>query len=273
MYPGSHAQARADQPAIIMAGSGETITYRELDAHSNRLAHLLRAAGLKPRDHYAVFMENHARFAECDVAGERSGLYYTNVNSFLTARELAYIVNNSLSQVLITSQAKRQIALEALRDCPNVRLCLVVDGPGEGTSVRNLDEATAEFPSTPIADEALGGAMLYSSGTTGDPKGVLRPLPDQPPSRALPIFDVFSKFWRFRDGQTYLMPAPLYHSAPLVGMAGTYVSAARSSSWSASTRSISCNSSSGIASPTPSLCRRCSRARSSCPKPCAAAMT
>ena len=98
MYPGSHAQARADQPAIIMAGSGETVTYRELDARSNRLARLLRAAGLKRRDHYAVFTENHARFAECDVAGERSGLYYTNVNSFLTARELAYIVNNSLSR-------------------------------------------------------------------------------------------------------------------------------------------------------------------------------
>ena len=221
MYPGTHAQTRADQPAIIMAGSGETVTYRELDARSNRLAHLLRAVGLKRRDHYAVFMENHARFIECDAAGERSGLYWTNVNSFLTARELAYIINNSLSQVLITSEARRAVALEALRECPKVELCLVVDGPGDGTRVRNLDEATAEFPATPIPDESLGGAMLYSSGTTGNPKGVLRPLPDQPPGQALPIFNVFSKFWRFREGQIYLMPAPLYHSAPLVGAAGT----------------------------------------------------
>jgi long-chain acyl-CoA synthetase len=221
MYPGTHAQARADQPAIIMAGSGETVTYRELESRSNRLAHLLRAAGFKPRDHYAVFMENHPRFIECDVAGERSGLYYTNVNSFLTARELAYIVNNSHSKALITSEARREVALEALRECPNVELCLTVDGPGDGARVRNLDEATAEFPSTPIADEALGVAMLYSSGTTGNPKGVLRPLPDQHPSQALPIFNLFSKFWRFREGQIYLMPAPLYHSAPLVGMAGT----------------------------------------------------
>ena len=116
MYPGLHAAARADQAAVIMAGSGETVTYRELEARSNRLAHLLRAIGLKRRDHYAVFLENHARFIECDAAGERSGLYYTNVNSFLTAGELAYIVNNSLSKVLIASQARREVALAALRE-------------------------------------------------------------------------------------------------------------------------------------------------------------
>ena len=221
MYPGTHAQTRADQPAIVMAGSGETVTYRELEARSNRIAHLLRAFGLKRGDHYAVFMENHPRFIECDAAGERSGLYYTNVNSFLTAGELAYIVNNSLSKVLITSQARREVALEALRECPNVELCLVVDGPGEGARVRNLDEAAAEFPETPIGDESRGAAMLYSSGTTGRPKGILRPLYDQSPAEPHPVLPVYTKYWRLREGMTYLMPAPLYHSAPLVGAAGT----------------------------------------------------
>src|SRR5271170_5205708 len=221
MYPGQHAQARTDQPAVVMAGSGETVSYRELETRSNRLAHLLRAAGLRRLDHYAIFTENHARFVECCAAGERSGLYYTCVNSFLTAGELAYIVNNSLSKVLITSQAKREVALEALRECPNVELCLVVDGPGEGTRVCNLDEATAHYPATPILDESLGTAMLYSSGTTGNPKGILRPLPDQPPAQSLPISSLFTRFWRFREGQIYHMPAPLYHSAPLVGAAGT----------------------------------------------------
>ena len=90
MYPGQHAVERADQPAVIMAESGETITYCELEARSNRLAHLLRAVGLKRLDHYAIFMENHPRYVECCAAGERSGLYYTAVNSFLTAGELAY---------------------------------------------------------------------------------------------------------------------------------------------------------------------------------------
>ena len=221
MYPGQHAQARLGQPAVVMAGSGESVSYRELEARSNRLAHLLRAAGLRRLDHYAVFMENHPRFVECCAAGERSGLYYTCINSFLTAPELAYIVNNSLSKVLITSQAKREIALAALADCPRVELCLVVDGPGEGTRVRNLDEATANSPATPLPDKSLGAAMLYSSGTTGRPKGVLRPLPDQPPAVPLSALAARLNVWRFREGQIYLSPAPLYHSAPLAGVGGT----------------------------------------------------
>jgi long-chain acyl-CoA synthetase len=221
MYPGQHAQARLGQPAVVMAGSGESVSYRELEARSNRLAHLLRAAGLRRLDHYAVFMENHPRFVECCAAGERSGLYYTCINSFLTAPELAYIVNNSLSKVLITSQAKREIALAALADCPRVELCLVVDGSGEGTRVRNLDEATADSPATPLPDESLGAAMLYSSGTTGRPKGVLRPLPDQPPAVPLSALAARLNVWRFREGQIYLSPAPLYHSAPLAGVGGT----------------------------------------------------
>ncbi len=221
MYPGRHAETRGDQAAIIMARSGETITYRELEARSNRLAHLLRAAGLGRLDHYAIFMENHPRYIECCAAGERSGLYYTAVNSFLNAGEVAYIVNNSLSRVLITSETKREIALAALSDCPKVELCLIVDGPGEGSRVRNFAEATAEFPATPIADESLGGAMLYSSGTTGRPKGVLRPLPDQPPDEPLSALATRLAVWRFREDQIYLSPAPLYHSAPLAGVGGT----------------------------------------------------
>ena len=104
-----------------------------------------------------------------------------------------------------------------MAECPNVELCLIVDGPGHGTRIRNLDEATARFPATPIADELLGVAMLYSSGTTGRPKGMLRPLHDQPPAAAHPVLPAYMKYWRFREGMTYLMPAPLYHSAPLVG--------------------------------------------------------
>ena len=221
MYPGLQATARPEQPAVVMAHSGETVTYRQLDARSNRLAHLLRAVGLKRGDHYAVFMENHPRFIECDAAGERSGLYFTNVNSFLTAGELAYIVDNSLSKVLITSEARREVAVAAMAECPNLELCLIVDGPGHGERIRNLDEATAPYPATPIEDESLGAPMLYSSGTTGKPKGVLRPLHDLPPTQPHPVFPGYMKHWRFREGMIYLMPAPLYHSAPLVGAAGT----------------------------------------------------
>jgi long-chain acyl-CoA synthetase len=214
MFPGNGAAKHPQRPAFIMAKTGEAVTYAELDARSNRLAHLMRAQGLHRTDHYSIFMENNGRYIECCSAGARGGLYYTCVNSFLTPDELAYIINNSESRILITSEAKRSVALAALQSCPNVALCLIVDGPGEGARIRNLDEATAAYPSTPIADESLGVAMLYSSGTTGRPKGILRPLPTQHPAQKLPLYDFLDKLWRYRDDMIYLSPAPLYHSAP-----------------------------------------------------------
>src|SRR3981081_2909115 len=115
MYPGVDAKIRADQPAFIMAQTGIAVTYAELEQRTNRLAHFFRSRGLKRLDHYAIFMENNNPYIESCGAGERAGLYFTCVNSFLTADELAYIVNNSQSRVLIFSQARREVALEALR--------------------------------------------------------------------------------------------------------------------------------------------------------------
>jgi long-chain acyl-CoA synthetase len=201
-----------------MAQSGETVTYAELDRRSNRLAHFLRANGLGRLDHYAIFMENNVRYVECCSAGERMGLYYTCVNSYLTPDEVAYILNNSESKILITSAAKRDVALQAMAQCPRIECCLVVDGPGDGDIMMNLDEALAGFPETPVADEMLGNAMLYSSGTTGRPKGILRPLPEQSPFPALPAYEALSQLWRFHEGLIYLSPAPLYHAAPHVGV-------------------------------------------------------
>lgn len=214
MYPGMHANQKGDQPAFVMAQSGETVTYTELEARTNQLAHFLRSRGLQRLDHYAIFMENNARYLECCGAGERAGLYFTCINSFLTPLELAYIVNNSESRVLIFSEEKRAVAIEALRQCPKVEVALVVNGPGDGSRILNFDDAMASMPKTPIADESVGTAMLYSSGTTGQPKGIIRPLPEQPPSQQLPLFDFLQKLWRYREGLVYLSPAPLFHSAP-----------------------------------------------------------
>src|SRR6201991_689991 len=120
MYTGKHAHLRPLQPAFIMASTGEVVTYRELEARSNRLAHLFRKRGLQRLDHYAIFMENNNRYLESCGAGERSGLYFTCVNSFLTADELAYIVNNSESRILIVSEETRATAIAAIGQCPNV---------------------------------------------------------------------------------------------------------------------------------------------------------
>ncbi len=219
MYPGTHAIESRDKPAFIMAASGAAVTYGELEARSNRLAHLLRAHGLKRLDHYAIFMENNSRYLEACAAGERSGLYYTCINSYLTAEELAYIVNNCEARALITSRAKIAVAKAALKDCPNVALKIVVDdaaGAADAADAGFIDlaQAAGQYPATPIADESLGTPMLYSSGTTGRPKGILRPLPQQPPAQQLALFDFLQKLWRYREGMVYLSPAPLYHSAP-----------------------------------------------------------
>ena len=143
MYTGKHAHLRPLQPAFIMASTGETVTYRELEARSNRLAHLFRNRGLKRLDHYSIFMENNSRYLEACGAGERSGLYYTCVNSYLTASELAYILTNSQSRILITSKEKLDVAREALKECPKVELCIVADGEGESDRIVGLQEVTA----------------------------------------------------------------------------------------------------------------------------------
>ena len=217
MYTGRIAAEHPDRAAIVMAGTGETLTYGELERRSNRLAHLLRAQGLQRLDHYAVFMENHPRYAETCVAGERTGLYYTCVNSYLTAEELAYILDNSQSKLLITSPSRLEVARKALALSPRVALCLVVDdgAPTDDPRVQPYERSVAAFPDTPVADERLGTSMLYSSGTTGRPKGILRPLADEPPSFVMPLFAFLQKLWKAREGMVHLSPAPLYHAAPL----------------------------------------------------------
>ena len=214
MYPGRIAAEHPDRIAFIMAGSGEQVTYGELDARSNQLAHLVRAHGLAPLDHYSILMENNGRYLETCAAGERAGLYYTCINSHLKPAEVAYILTNSESKALITSRAMRDVALEAVSRCPRVTLALMVDGTGDDGPFIDYESAVADQPTTPIPDERLGAAMLYSSGTTGQPKGILRALPDSKPSEPLPLYHFLHQVWHARKGMTYLSPAPLYHSAP-----------------------------------------------------------
>jgi len=208
------AMTHSDKPAIIMASSGETVTFGEYEERSNRVAHLLRDAGLRRGDHIAVFMENSTRLLEIEGGAERTGLYYSLINTYLGADEVAYIVANSQAKLLFTSAAKRPVAEAAAAKSPGLDRTLVA-GPGplpDGWEA--YDAAVAGYPSAPVPDEALGAAMLYSSGTTGQPKGILRDLPTIGPDEPLPVMEFVKAMFGFREGMTYLSPAPLYHSAP-----------------------------------------------------------
>ena len=158
MYPNTDAIDDAERAAFIMASTGETVTYAAFNARANRLAHLLRAEGLRHQDHYAIMMENNDRYMEACAAGERAGLYYTCVNSYLTADELAYILTNSESQILITSAAKLEVAQEAVAQCAAVRQVLVVDAEGLALPERFEDYASAcnSFPGNADCRRTVG---------------------------------------------------------------------------------------------------------------------
>ena len=212
MHPFHHANAQPDKAAYVLAATGETVTYRELDERSNQGAHLFRSLGLKVGDVIAIFMENNPRYFEIAWAAQRSGLYYTCVSSKLTAGEVEYIVRDCEAKALITSDAMGAVADEVARLVPDLKLYMVGEAhaPFEG-----FEAARDAMPTTPIADEAAGSDMLYSSGTTGRPKGVkpaLTGLPiDAPHSLQMLAMGLF---W-FTGESIYISPAPLYHAAPL----------------------------------------------------------
>ena len=212
MHPTTHAKTHPDRAAYIMAATGETVTYRELDERSNQGAHLFRSLGLKTGDVIAIFMDNHPRYFEIAWAAQRSGLYYTCISSKLTAGEVEYIVGDCGAQVLITSPGVGSVVDELPEVLKGVKLYMVGDARAPYES---WEAAVAAFPKTPIADETAGSDMLYSSGTTGRPKGIkpaLTGLPiDEPNALSMMSRQVFG----FPEACVYISPAPLYHAAPL----------------------------------------------------------
>ena len=213
MHIGIHAATTPDKPAYIMAGTGETITYRQLEEDSNRIAHLLRSAGIEQGESIALLMENNPWYFRICWAAQRAGLRYTAISSRLTLGEAEYIVNDCGARAFFTSREKAELAAELRPLAPNVTLFAMVDGVIDG--YEPLEQALAELPPTPIADEAEGFTMLYSSGTTGRPKGVkvnlsLAPLGEGPSLEA-----TLRGFYGMSESSVYLSPAPLYHAAPL----------------------------------------------------------
>ncbi|RSN05086.1 acyl-CoA synthetase [Nonomuraea sp. WAC 01424] len=213
MYPGAIAAVTPDKPAVIMAGSGQVITYRELEEQSNRLAHAFRAAGLAPGDHVAFMLANHPLFLAIAWAAHRAGLYYTPISSRLHTDELAYIVDNCGARAFISSADLAEVATSITGATPRVELRLMLDGVAEGFT--SYEESVAGCPVTPIADECQGADMLYSSGTTGRPKGVKVAASLAPLTESNTLVKLIQGLFAPSADSVYLSPAPLYHAAPL----------------------------------------------------------
>ena len=179
MYPGTLAKQHPDKTAYLMAAGGERVSYRELDERSNQGAQLFRALGLRPGDAIAIYLENHPRFFEICWAAQRSGLYYTPISYRLTAPEVEYIVRDCGAKVFIASHATRDVAGRA-RACASPISRAASWSAEPATATRAGRQAIAQQPATPIADEIEGSDLLYSSGTTGRPKGVKLPVLGKP---------------------------------------------------------------------------------------------
>src|ERR1700760_1731079 len=177
MYPGTYAAEAPDRAAAVMAGTGETLSYGDLEQRSVQLAHVLHDAGLRPADVVALLTENNLRAFEVYWAAMRSGLYITAVNWHLKPDEVAYIVADSGAKALITSAGQAPTAAAITGGIPAATLRLPYGGPVGG--YESYEDAIAAAPAEPFADQPSGATMLYSSGTTGRPKGVRPPLPER----------------------------------------------------------------------------------------------
>ncbi|QNI05254.1 acyl-CoA synthetase [Mycobacterium kubicae] len=209
----------ANKPAIILHPSGTVVTFDELEARANRLAHRFRAAGLREGDAVAILMENNEHIHAVMWAARRSGLYYVPINTHLTAAEAAYIIDNSNAKAIIASAALldtcKGLAEHLPGGLPGLLMIASSDQAGDLDGWERYPECVAQQPDTPIDDELEGDLLQYSSGTTGRPKGIKRELPHVPPDQAPGMMSMLIDVWMHPDA-VYLSPAPIYHTAPSV---------------------------------------------------------
>ena len=178
--------------------------------------------GCAAGDHIAILAENNPRYFEVFWAALRSGLYITAINRFLSPEEAAYIVNDSNSTVLITTAAMAETAAgmaDLIPQCPK-RLMMDETAPG----FDSYEAAVAAMPTEALAEQPAGDVMLYSSGTTGRPKGIKRQLSglqiNDPERSSLTMLMRF--LLEMDENSVYLSPAPLYHAAPLQWCGGIH---------------------------------------------------
>ena len=215
MHPSEHAKNTPDKPAYVMSPSGTVVTYAELNERSLRGARALRRWGVNPGDHIAVFMENNHHYLQIVWAAQRSGIIVTPISSHSKVPEIKYILENSDSKVLIISGAMRHLAAELIDEDGCVKVFAMVNGVAPG--YESWEAALARETAVPPADESAGALMMYSSGTTGAPKGVYpKWQPNRPITYMEPGQQLIKKYFGFDQDTVFLSPAPLYHAAPLV---------------------------------------------------------
>ncbi|MGV0790844.1 fatty-acid--CoA ligase FadD4 [Mycolicibacterium sp. XJ1819] len=209
-----HAVANPDKPAAILHPSGTVVTFGEMEARANRLAHAFREAGLVEGDTVAILMENNEHLHAAMWGARRCGLYYTVVNTHLTPAETAYIIDNSGAKAIIGSAAMRKVCEGLAEHLPTglPDLLMIADDDMDGW--QRYPECVAHHPITPISDEIEGDLLQYSSGTTGRPKGIRRELPHVPPADAPNVLSALLMAIQMTEDSVYLSPAPLYHTAP-----------------------------------------------------------
>ncbi|MEL6737438.1 MAG: acyl-CoA synthetase [Pseudomonadota bacterium] len=217
LHPIAHAATRPDHPAVIMTGSGEQMTYGEMDAASNRFAHLLRSRGLGPNDWggdaFAVLLENRLEYFVLNWGSQRVGTMLVPVSTRLTGPEIAYILKDSEARLLITSTRYAEVLATVRDELPDMEV-LVIDSGGEDDFAAEVERYEDTLPDNLHA----GLMMLYSSGTTGRPKGVKPAQPEHPdPQAPVALVGLATVGVGMPDdgSMVYLSPAPLYHAAPL----------------------------------------------------------
>lgn len=221
-YPTTHALERPDHPAVIDVRDGTTLTYRRLEERSRAVAHALWGYGLRPGDHVALAMANRVEFFEFCWAAHRIGLYYTAVNTHLAATEARFIVDDCGARALVVDSTLPELAAALESGVDSVAHRIAIGGPRPG---HEDYEALAGAATGPLPHEGEGEKMLYTSGTTGTPKGVARPLTDgepgtvpslarRPPGSVFVIRPLMLGMG-FDENTVLMNPAPLYHSAPL----------------------------------------------------------
>ena len=221
MHPKHWAGQTPDAPALSMLDAGgavtDTLTFAQLDARANRYAHALRALGLARGDRLCVWKRNSLAFIPLYWAAQRAGLLIVPVAVHLSDAETDAILRDCGAKVLITDgrveQAARLVAgLQA--DGRMAEAIFWADHPLDG--LPDWDAHAAPFPTTPLPDESAGGHMMYSSGTTGKPKGIRPHLTDDAVQAVHPFVPVVAGLYGVGAHTRYLSPAPLYHAAPLV---------------------------------------------------------